>query len=58
MLDINIEIENIENFFGVQDSFIPYLLAGLVKKNNIVYVAKNDLELLAVSNFISNSFRY
>ena len=56
MLDINIEIENIENFFGVQDSFIPYLLAGLVKKNNIVYVAKNDVELLAVNNFISNSF--
>ena len=56
MLDINIEIENIENFFGVQDSFVPYLLAGLVKKNNIVYVAKNDVELLAVSNFISNNF--
>ena len=56
MLDINIEIENIENFFGVQDSFIPYLLASLVKKNNIVYVAKNDVELLAINDFISNGF--
>ena len=45
MFDLNFKIENIENIFGVQDSFLLYLIADLIKNNDVFYVADNDIEL-------------
>ena len=56
MFDLNFKIENIENIFGVQDSFLLYLIADLIKNNDVFYVADNDIELFKINDFILNNF--
>ena len=53
----NFNIKNLNAFFGVKDGLIPFLLSSLTQKNNVFYVAKNDLELSKVKNFFLENFK-
>ena len=47
----NFNLDNLDGFYGVKDGLIPFLLSSLTQKNNVFYIAKNDLELSKVNNF-------
>ena len=52
----NFKIDNLDSFYGVRDGLIPFLLSSLVQTNNVLYVAKNDLELSNINNFFLENF--
>ena len=56
MFNFDYELEKINNINGVRDSSIPFLISALLKNNNIFYIAKNDLELSNIYNFLSQNF--
>ena len=41
MFELNFKIKDSGSIYGVQDSLIPYLIANLVKSDNVFYIAKN-----------------
>ena len=47
----NFNLDNLDGLYGVKDGLIPFLLSSLTQKNNVFYVAKNDLELSNINNF-------
>ena len=53
----NFNLDDLEGFYGVKDGVIPFLLSSLAQKNNIFYVAKNDLELSNINNFFLENFK-
>ena len=57
MFNFDYELEKINNINGVRDSSIPFLISALLKNNNIFYIAKNDLELSNIYNFLSQNFK-
>ena len=56
MFDFNFELKKIKSINGVRDGIIPFLISYLVKNNNIFYIAKNDLELSNIHQFLLNNF--
>ena len=57
MFDFNKDIKEITDINGVRDSLIPFLISYLSKNQNLFYVAKNDLELSNVYNFLYSNFK-
>ena len=56
MFNFDCEIEKIKSINGVRDSSIPFIISALLKDNNIFYIAKNDIELSDIYNFLSHNF--
>ena len=56
MFELNFKIKDSGSIYGVQDSLIPYLIANLVKSDNVFYIAKNDIELSEIYNFFLSNF--
>ena len=57
MFNQNFNIDNLDGFYGVRDGLIPFLLSSLVQTNNVLYIAKNDLELSNIYNFFLENFQ-
>ena len=53
----NFNLDNLDGFYGVKDGLIPFLLSSLTQKNNVFYVAKNDIELSNINNFFIENFQ-
>ena len=57
MFDFKTEFKDINSINGIRDGLIPFVLAYLTKKNNVFYIAMNDLELSQINRFISSNFK-
>ena len=57
MFDFNNDTKLITEINGVRDSLIPFLISYLSKNQDIFYVAKNDMELSNVYNFLYSNFK-
>ena len=57
MFDFNNDTKGITDINGVRDSLIPFLISYLSKNQDIFYVAKNDLELSNIYNFLYSNFK-
>ena len=57
MFDFNNDTKEITEINGVRDSLIPFLISYLSKNQDIFYVAKNDMELSNVYNFLYSNFK-
>ena len=57
MFDFNNDTKEITEINGVRDSLIPFLISYLLKNQDIFYVAKNDIELSNVYNFLYSNFK-
>ena len=57
MFDFNNDTKVITEINGVRDSLIPFLISYLSKNQDIFYVAKNDIELSNVYNFLYSNFK-
>ena len=57
MFDFKTEFKDINSINGIRDGLIPFVLAYLTKKNNVFYIAMNDLELSQINRFISLNFK-
>jgi len=57
MFNQNFNIDNLDGFYGVRDGLIPFILSSLVQTNNVLYIAKNDLELSNIYNFFLENFQ-
>ena len=53
MFNFNKDLNKIREINGIRDSLIPFLISSLSQNQNIFYVAKNDLELSNIYNFLS-----
>jgi transcription-repair coupling factor (superfamily II helicase) len=57
LFDFKTEFKDINSINGIRDGLIPFVLAYLTKKNNVFYIAMNDLELSQINRFISSNFK-
>lgn len=57
MFEFKTEFKDINSINGIRDGLIPFVLAYLTKKNNVFYIAMNDLELSQINRFISSNFK-
>ena len=57
MFNFNKDLDKIREINGIRDSLIPFLISSLSQNQNIFYVAKNDLELSNVYNFLYLNFK-
>ncbi len=57
MLNHKFNINDLKGFYGIRDGLIPFLLSSIVQKNNIFYIAKNDVELSNINNFFLENFK-
>ncbi len=57
MFNFNKDFNKIREINGIRDSLIPFLISYLSQNQNIFYVAKNDLELSNVYNFLYSNFK-
>ena len=57
MFDFKTEFKDINSINGIRDGLIPFVLAYLAQKNNVFYIAMNDLELSQINRFISSNFK-
>ena len=57
MFDFKTEFKDINSINGIRDGLIPFVLAYLTQKNNVFYIAMNDLELSQINRFISSNFK-
>ena len=57
MFIFNKNFNKIREINGIRDSLIPFLISYLSQNQNIFYVAKNDLELSNVYNFLYSNFK-
>ena len=57
MFEFKSEIKNIDSINGIRDGLIPFTLAHFAQKNNVFYIAVNDVELSRINNFISINFK-
>ncbi len=57
MFNFNKDLNKIREINGIRDSLIPFLISALSQNQNIFYVAKNDLELSNVYNFLHSNFK-
>ena len=57
MFNFNRDLNKIREINGIRDSLIPFLISYLSQSQNIFYVAKNDLELSNVYNFLYSNFK-
>ena len=57
MFNFNKDLKKIREINGIRDSLIPFLISYLSQNHNIFYVAKNDLELSNVYNFLYLNFK-
>ncbi len=57
MFNFNNDTKEITDINGVRDSLIPFLISYLSRNQNIFYVAKNDLELSNLYNFLYSNFK-
>ena len=58
MFDFKEEFHNVNSINGIKDGLIPFLITHLSQNNNIFYIAKNDLELSSISQFIKLNFEH
>ena len=58
MFDFKEEFHNFNSINGIKDGLIPFLITHLSQNNNIFYIAKNDLELSLISQFIKLNFEH
>ena len=58
MFDFEKELHNVNSINGIRDGVIPFLITHLSQNNNIFYIAKNDLELSSISQFIKLNFEH
>ena len=49
MFDFKTEFKEVNSINGIRDGLIPFALAYLAKKNNVFYIAMNDLELSQIT---------
>ena len=56
MFDFEKEFHNVNSINGIRDGLIPFLITHLAQNNNIFYIAKNDIELSLISQFIKFNF--
>ena len=57
MFEFKTEFKDINSINGIRDGLIPFVLAYLAQKNNVFYIAMNDLELSQINRFISSNFK-
>jgi transcription-repair coupling factor (superfamily II helicase) len=57
LFDFKTEFKDINSINGIRDGLIPFVLAYLTQKNNVFYIAMNDLELSQINRFISSNFK-
>ena len=57
MFNFNKDLNKIKEINGIRDSLIPFLISSLSQNQNIFYIAKNDLELSNVYNFLYSNFK-
>ena len=57
MFEFKTEFKDINSINGIRDGLIPFVLAYLAQKNNVFYIAMNDLELSQINGFISSNFK-
>ena len=57
MFNFNKDLNKIREINGIRDSIIPFLISSLSQNQNIFYVAKNDLELSNIYNFLNSNFK-
>jgi len=50
------QLLEIQTINGIRDSIIPFLVSYLSQNNNIFYIAKSDLELFQINEFIIENF--
>ena len=57
MFKFNKDLNNIREINGIRDSLIPFLISYLSQNQNIFYIARNDLELANIYNFLYSNFK-
>jgi len=57
LFDFKTEFKDVNSINGIRDGLIPFALAYLAQKNNVFYIAMNDLELSQINRFISSNFK-
>ena len=57
MFKLNKDLNKIREINGIRDSLIPFLISFLLQDRNVFYIAKNDLELASVYNFLYSNFK-
>ena len=57
MFNFNKDLNKIREINGIRDSLIPFLISLLSKDKNVFYIAKNDLELANVHDFLYSNFK-
>ena len=57
MFNFNKDLNKIREINGIRDSLIPFLISSLSQNQNLFYIAKNDLELSNVYNFLYSNFK-
>ena len=57
MFNFNKDLNKIREINGIRDSLIPFLISYLSQNQNIFYVAKNDIELSNIYNFLYSNFK-
>ena len=56
MFNFKKQLLEIQTINGIRDSIIPFLVSYLSQNNNIFYIAKSDLELFQINEFIIENF--
>ena len=56
MFDFEKEFHNVNSINGIRDGLIPFLITHLTQNNNIFYIARNDIELSLINQFIKFNF--